>query len=345
MASVTTPTSEQDELLDRVRDLTPHEFEYFVATLWELQGWTTTVTAKSGDEGVDVIATKLFPFELKIRIEAKLYDEGNKVGGPTMRKYALPQGADADCAALVTSSSFTTQAISIARTTNTKLIDGEQLARLIQDLGAEELLSRFVAADNVRRVHTEKHVSNATPNDGVDPRVTDLATGISGIHAGHAERLARIGIETIADLAAASPESVAEETEFPETRLQRWVNHATYLEEHSPKKLDGIGPKKTNRLAAENIETLGDLAIADPTAIADATGHSRQFGVSLRDRAAARPGLPTDEIEGIGSKLSEELAKEGIDTVADLAAADPDELAPAVEGMGKAFLEKRIEKA
>lgn len=127
--------------------------------------------------------------------------------------------------------------------------------------------------------------------------------------------------------------------------MERWINNASYLKEQRPDKLDRIGTKRTEQLASIGIESIEDLATADPTNIADATGKTQDYGKKLRDRAAARPGKPTTEVDQIGSERAEKLAREGIETIADLAAADPDEIAPEVEGMGRAFFEKRIEMA
>lgn len=337
--------SSEEDTLTQVGRLEPLEFEYFVASLWELLGWNTTVTPEVGDAGVDVIATKNFPFELKIRIEVKLYTEGNKVGGPAIRKYALPQGTDADCAAIVTTSSFTDQAMIEANATNTKTINGQELVRLIQELKAEELLKRFVEAEDVRRVHNRKHVPAETIPGGIDPRETKLAAAISGLHAGHAERLARENIDTIESLAEADIESLSDETGLPEERLDRWITHAKYLRDRSPDYLEGIGAKLTERLANEDMDSIADVAAADPKEIAQATEYGESFGKKIRNQATARPGRPTTHVDGIGPKTSAELAKAGIDTVGDLAAADPGEIADQISKLSESLLEKLVERA
>jgi len=54
---------------------------------------------------------------------------------------------------------------------------------------------------------------------------------------------------------------------------------------------------------------------------------------------------PTDVIEGIGPAYSERLASAGIETVADLAAADAEAVAEQVDGVGTGRLETWIERA
>lgn len=49
---------------------------------------------------------------------------------------------------------------------------------------------------------------------------------IEGIGSAYADRLAGASIETVADLAAADPEAVAEETDISEKRLRRWIDRA-----------------------------------------------------------------------------------------------------------------------
>jgi predicted flap endonuclease-1-like 5' DNA nuclease len=49
---------------------------------------------------------------------------------------------------------------------------------------------------------------------------------IKGVGPAYGERLAEVGIETVADLAAADPESLAREADLPESRVEDWVGRA-----------------------------------------------------------------------------------------------------------------------
>jgi predicted flap endonuclease-1-like 5' DNA nuclease len=53
----------------------------------------------------------------------------------------------------------------------------------------------------------------------------DVST-VKGIGPAYAERLHEAGVETVADLAAADPETLAEETDLSAKRVGRWVDHA-----------------------------------------------------------------------------------------------------------------------
>lgn len=112
---------DETELLERVRKLTWREFETFVASLWELQGWTTELTESSGDDGRDIIAERNLPYEVTVKIEAKRWSEDNKIGSSDIRQYALLPGDEIDHAVVVTSSSFTDPAIRTAERHDVKL--------------------------------------------------------------------------------------------------------------------------------------------------------------------------------------------------------------------------------
>jgi len=49
---------------------------------------------------------------------------------------------------------------------------------------------------------------------------------IKGIGPAYADRLADVGISTIAELAAADPDAVAEEADLAPGRVQQWVDRA-----------------------------------------------------------------------------------------------------------------------
>jgi len=124
----------EDPILTRLRDMSPKEFEYFVADLWNEMGWETEVRQQSSDIGVDVIATKDGAVPMKHVIQAKKYSEGNKVGGPDIQQYAsLKMQENADAVIVVTTSSFTKPAEDRAEDLGVKLIDGDKLREMYKD--------------------------------------------------------------------------------------------------------------------------------------------------------------------------------------------------------------------
>ena len=144
-------------ILQTLQQLDGHEFEHFVAELWSRRGWNTDVTAQSGDKGIDVIATKAFPYPKKHLIQTKRYRDTNSVSGPELQKYAsLKQRENVDEVVIITTSGFTNQAEVIADDFNIKLIDGETLQRLIREMSAEDLVATYAdGAEIPDRPYTE----------------------------------------------------------------------------------------------------------------------------------------------------------------------------------------------
>lgn len=124
------------------------DFENFVADLWERQGWDAEVEQQSGDAGVDIRAVKSMPYQQKALIQAKRYGENTTVGGPDIQQYSAlkQQEQDADKAIVVTTSRFTSAAYDRAEDLNVKLIDGDDLAQLIDELDAYDLVEHYVDA-------------------------------------------------------------------------------------------------------------------------------------------------------------------------------------------------------
>lgn len=139
-------TSQEDELLERLQEVDAHEFEQFVADLWERQDWTTRVTKAADDGGIDIIAEQSTPVPQKQAIQVKRYSPSNSVGRPEIQQYASirEEQTDVDTVVLVTTSRFTDQAKEVSKRLNVKLIDGSRLYHLIDALDALELLDSYI---------------------------------------------------------------------------------------------------------------------------------------------------------------------------------------------------------
>lgn len=125
----------QDEIIKRMQHIDPYEFEEFIAELWSLVGYETTVSQSSDDMGVDVVAKQRNAgVSQKLGVQVKRYSEGNKVGRPSIQQYhALKeQDTDIDAAVIVTTSSFTSPGRQWANKNNVKLINGDDLAETIE---------------------------------------------------------------------------------------------------------------------------------------------------------------------------------------------------------------------
>lgn len=139
------PYVEKKTIKYHFQEMDDYDFEYFVADLWERQGWNCTVSQASIDAGIDVTATKSVPYNQKKLIQAKRYGPNTTVGGPEIQQYASlkHQQPDADSVVVVTSNAFTKSAKERARELNVKLVDGDDLENLVKNLDAEDLLKKY----------------------------------------------------------------------------------------------------------------------------------------------------------------------------------------------------------
>jgi hypothetical protein len=126
------------ELLEKLRGIDPHDFERLVADVWQNHGWSTTVTIRSNDRGIDVKAKKNHHFKQKYLIQVKQNDIENKVGSPDVQQYgSLRQQEDnVDAVVIITTSSFTTKAEKMAEDLNVKLIDGDGILDMLIETGS-----------------------------------------------------------------------------------------------------------------------------------------------------------------------------------------------------------------
>lgn len=124
------------DFLQAVRRMDPYEFEQFLSDVWEKRGYETVVRSKSGDRGIDIVASQ---GETKVLLQAKRYSTSNKVGSEEIRKYATlyQQDSEADLVVIVTTSSFTTDGRKLAQDLNVDTIDGVDLFEIVNTHGPE----------------------------------------------------------------------------------------------------------------------------------------------------------------------------------------------------------------
>lgn len=103
-------------------------FEDFISRLYGKLGWSTTVTQKSRDHGIDVIATK---GDKKHLIQVKQWEQN--VPAPKVREYLglLSQEENVDYVEIITTSDFTKNGYEIAEDVDIKLISGDDLEALM----------------------------------------------------------------------------------------------------------------------------------------------------------------------------------------------------------------------
>ncbi|MDQ8735101.1 restriction endonuclease [Paenibacillus sp. LHD-38] len=104
---------------------TPLDFEYFVAkTIQIIQGGTCEVTPPSNDGGIDILHYSEDGLQL---VQVKCYAPNNRIDfQPIAVLHSQMVKQDAEGALVVTTSSFSQEAIRYAKEVNVRLIDGEQ---------------------------------------------------------------------------------------------------------------------------------------------------------------------------------------------------------------------------
>ena len=106
--------------------MSPYEFEKAVAKIYELKGYTTTLTKASGDQGADIILEK---FGHKIAIQVKLYS--TPVGNKAVQEIvAAKYHYGANKAMVVTNNYFTSSAKELAKSNGVQLIDRSVLSEI-----------------------------------------------------------------------------------------------------------------------------------------------------------------------------------------------------------------------
>lgn len=121
---------------DDAMKMNPYEFESWVASQFIKNGYDAKVTKKSGDFGIDVIANYK---KKKIGIQVKKYN------GPVgiravqealsgMKYYSL------DEAMVISTASFTKQAYEMAKKTNVKLLNKEEMIDFFYKINSNKMI-------------------------------------------------------------------------------------------------------------------------------------------------------------------------------------------------------------
>jgi len=168
--------SKDEELLSQLRGLDPYEFEQFVADLWEKRGWQAAVSDPGADQGIDIMASRQFPYKEKVAIQAKRYGPKSRIGGPDIQQYAaLKQNRGVDQVVLVTTGEFTAAARERAEELNVKCIDGERLIDFIKELDAETSVDKYLQDNSSESTSYPPTPSISTPN--IDVEIIGHVTG------------------------------------------------------------------------------------------------------------------------------------------------------------------------
>ena len=106
------------------------EFESFIGDLFEKMGYTTKVTKSSGDQGIDVLATKN---DFVVAIQAKCYS-GIVGNHAIMEAVAGMKFYKADKCMVITNSSFTKSAQELAKANEVELWDRQVLKEKLEEI-------------------------------------------------------------------------------------------------------------------------------------------------------------------------------------------------------------------
>ena len=137
--------STSSEILDTLRDLPPRHFEQFIADVWEeKQGWKTEVMESGPDKGLDVIGQPPNGGP-KTAVQCKRYAAGRKISSNQIQQYAAlrQQWGDVQGVTVVTSSSFTKNALDLADRLDVKCINGKDLVKIVNRYDAGEILAWY----------------------------------------------------------------------------------------------------------------------------------------------------------------------------------------------------------
>ena len=101
---------------NRIINMTPREFEFFVADIFRGLGFSVKITQATRDGGHDIIATKADPIPYTLIVECKHWGVNHKVDVSVVRGvYGVQIATQANQSIIVTSSKFTKDAYKFAK--------------------------------------------------------------------------------------------------------------------------------------------------------------------------------------------------------------------------------------
>jgi len=134
-----------EQLLEKLYNMNPTEFEYFIADCWSEIGFSTEVIPDGDDLGTDIRATRQEPWHEEHAIQVKRYKPGSNINLNTVQRYAaieLMEGSDK--AFFITTSEFTENAREAAQRMGFELIDGIELTEFLNDEDLHSVVDQYV---------------------------------------------------------------------------------------------------------------------------------------------------------------------------------------------------------
>ena len=115
--------------LEELMQMTPYQFESFMADYFKGEGFVVQQTKKTNDGGKDLILHKNGQLYY---VEVKRYSRGNGIQRPLIQKLVGACYPAKAKGIFVTTSYFSKGAIDEARRSNVQLIDGQRLMKLLK---------------------------------------------------------------------------------------------------------------------------------------------------------------------------------------------------------------------
>ncbi len=123
-------------------NMDPYEFEELVARVYEAQGYVVQRTGGSHDAGIDILAEKVAgPARERVAVQCK--HQRDNVGRPALQQLwgVVSDDNTLTRGDLVSSGNFTIHAREFASEKRLTLIDGQELARLVEEHHVAEFVT------------------------------------------------------------------------------------------------------------------------------------------------------------------------------------------------------------
>ncbi|ETA68499.1 restriction endonuclease [Methanolobus tindarius DSM 2278] len=152
--------------VEHLLETDPQDFEVLLSQLFSKMGYHTELTQYSRDKGIDlVIRIENFGLVHTWNVQAKRYS--NPVGVKDIREYSSIRYRDhVDGVIIVTSSSFTKEAIEEAEQHNLKLIDGYLLTEMLNHYLTDECANSGLHHENNSSPKNEENNAGAILKKG-----------------------------------------------------------------------------------------------------------------------------------------------------------------------------------
>lgn len=188
--------------MDGLDTLSGIEFEGLITRLFDLMGFLTETTKASGDGGIDIVATLDQPFTGgRYLIQCKRYAPDSPVGAATVREFygALTADRMAVKGILITTSSFTAQALEFAENLPIELIARNKLERLLAryELVVDATGTQEATADELRPEEAAKRLlgyATKLREQGKDGEAIKVLRAATHLQPGDAELWLWLGI-------------------------------------------------------------------------------------------------------------------------------------------------------